>query len=386
MNLKTKLTKIGRDPKKNKGFINPGIYKGSTIIFDDYKSYLNDVNRKTDASALYGINNNPLIEKLEKSISYLYKAHDTVIAPSGLSAVIIPFFAFLEKNDEIIINDSLYSPTRSYCKKILKKLGIKIKYFHPTKNIKKFEKLITKQTKLIFLESPGTATFDIIDIPLITKIAKKHKIVTVCDNTWATPLFCQPHNLGINIIIDAGTKYLSGHGDVLIGCISSDKKHASFIRKTIKTLGICPGSEEAYLTLRGLPTLFIRMKEIEKNAIQLANYLNKHPKVSKVLHPALPDFYNHNIWKRDFSGSSGLFSFTLDKKYSNQKIEKFCKKLKVFKIGYSWGSFESLITFPSIKERFFKNKFMGNLVRIYCGLEDSKDQIKDIERAFKSLY
>ena len=385
MNLKTKLTKIGRDPKKNKGFVNPGIYKGSTIIFDDYKSYLNDVNRKTDASALYGINNNPLIEKLEKSISYLYKAHDTVIAPSGLSAVIIPFFAFLEKNDEVIINDSLYSPTRSYCEKILKKLGIKIKYFHPTINIKKFEKLITKKTKLIFLESPGTATFDIIDIPLITKIAKKHKIVTVCDNTWATPLFCQPHNLGINIIIDAGTKYLSGHGDVLIGYISSDKKHASFIRKTIKTLGICPGSEEAYLALRGLPTLFVRMKEIEKNAIQLANYLNKHPKVSKVLHPALPNFYNHNIWKRDFSGSSGLFSFTLDKKYSNRKIEKFCNRLKIFKIGYSWGSFESLITFPSLKERFFKNKFKGNLVRIYCGLEDSKDQIKDIERAFKSL-
>ena len=385
MNLKTKLTKIGRDPKKNEGFLNPGIYKGSTIIFDDYKSYFNDVNRKTDASALYGINNNPLIEKLEKSLSYLYKANDTVIAPSGLAAVIIPFFAFLEKNDEIIINDSLYSPTRSYCEKILKKLGIKIKYFHPTTNINKFEKLITKQTKLIFLESPGTATFDIIDIPLITKIAKKHKIVTVCDNTWATPLFCQPFNLGINIIIDAGTKYISGHGDVLLGSISSDKKNASIIRKTIKTLGICPGSEEAYLALRGLPTLFIRMKEIEKNAIQLANYLKKHPKVSKVFHPALPDFYNHHIWKRDFSGSSGLFSFTLDKKYSNRKIEKFCKKLKIFQIGYSWGSFESLITFPSLKERFFKNKIKGNLVRIYCGLEDSKDQINDIEKALKSL-
>ena len=385
MNFKTKLTKIGREPKKNKGFLNPGIYKGSTIIFDDYKSYFNDINRKTDASALYGINNNPLIEKLEKSLSYLYKAHDTVIAPSGLAAVIIPFFAFLNKNDEVLINDTLYSPTRSYCEKILKKLGIKIKYFHPTKNIHKFEKLITKQTKLIFLESPGTATFDIIDIPLITKIAKKYKIITVCDNSWSTPLFCQPTKLGINIIIDAGTKYISGHGDVLLGCISSDKKHANFIRKTIKTLGICPGSEEAYLTLRGLPTLFIRMKEIEKNAIKLSKYLNEHPKVSKVFHPALPDFYNHYIWKRDFSGSSGLFSFTLDKEYSNRKIEKFCKKLKIFQIGYSWGSFESLITFPSLKERHFKIKIKGNLVRIYCGLEDSKDQINDIERALKSL-
>ena len=385
MNLKTKLTKIGRDPKKNKGFLNPGIYKGSTIIFDDYRSYFNDVNRKTDASALYGINNNPLIEKLEKALSNLYKAHDTVIAPSGLAAVIIPFFAFLKKNDEVIINDTLYSPTRSYCEKVLKKLGIKIKYFHPTKNINNFEKLITKQTRLIFLESPGTATFDIIDIPYITKIAKKHKIITVCDNSWSTPLFCQPFDLGINIIIDAGTKYISGHGDVLLGCICSDKKHAIFIRKTIKTLGICPGSEETYLTLRGLPTLFIRMKEIEKNAIQLAKYLNKHPKVSKVFHPCLPEFYNHNIWKRDFSGSSGLFSFTLDKKYSNQKIEKFCKRLKIFQIGYSWGSFESLITFPSLKERFFKSTIKANLVRIYCGLEDSKDQINDIERALKSL-
>ena len=156
MNMKTKLTKIGRDPKKNKGFLNPGIYKGSTIIFDDYKSYFNDVNRKTDASALYGINNNPLIEKLEKALTNLYKAHDTVIAPSGLAAVIIPFFAFLEKNDEIIMNDSLYSPTRSYCEKILKKLGIKIKYFHPTKNINKFEKLITKKTKIISTIGPSS--------------------------------------------------------------------------------------------------------------------------------------------------------------------------------------------------------------------------------------
>ena len=158
------------------------------------------------------------------------------------------------------------------------------------------------------------------------------------------------------------------------------------LEKQLKLLGyVRPGSEEAYLALRGLPTLFIRMKEIEKNAIQLANYLKKHPKVSKVFHPALPDFYNHHIWKRDFSGSSGLFSFTLDKKYSNRKIEKFCKKLKIFQIGYSWGGFESLITFPSLKERFFKNKIKGNLVRIYCGLEDSKDQINDIEKALKSL-
>ena len=171
MRKNTQLTKLGRDPKKNKGYVNPGIYKGSTIIFNDFKSYIKDINRKTDASSLYGINNNPLVEKLEEAISSLYNANDSVIAPSGLAAIIVPFFAFLKNNDEVLINDNVYNPTRSYCEKILKNFGVKIKYFHPINNVKNFEKLITKKTKLIFLESPGTATFEILDIPLITKIA-----------------------------------------------------------------------------------------------------------------------------------------------------------------------------------------------------------------------
>ena len=385
MRKKTQLTKLGRDPKKNKGYVNPGIYKGSTIIFNDFKSYIKDINRKTDASALYGINNNPLVDKLEEAISSLYNAEDTVIAPSGLAAIIVPFFAFLKNNDEVLINDSVYNPTRSYCEKILKNFGVKVKYFHPIKNIENFEKLITKKTKLIFLESPGTATFEILDIPLITKIAKKYNIVTVCDNTWASPLFCQPFKLGVNVIIDAGTKYINGHSDVLIGSISSDKKNASKIRNTIKTLGICPGSEESYLTLRGLPTLDVRMKQIEKNTLEVVDFLSNNSKVNEIFHPALKDFYNHKIWKRDFTGSTGLFSFSLDKYYSNKKIEKFFNKLKVFKLGYSWGGFESLITFPPLNKRLFKNKNTKNIVRLYCGLEDSKDMIKDLDKAIKTL-
>ena len=386
MRKKTQLTKLGRNPKNNKGFINPGIYKGSTIIFDDFKCYIKDINRKSDASALYGINNNPLVDELEKSISTLYKTNDTVITPSGLAAIVVPFFAFLKNNDEVLINDSVYNPTRSYCEKILKNFGVKIKYFHPTHNIKNFEKLITKKTKLIFLESPGTATFEILDIPLITKIAKKYNIVTVCDNTWASPIFCQPMNLGVNVIIDAGTKYINGHSDVLIGFISSDKKNAEKIRITTKTLGIIPGSEEVYLTLRGLPTLHSRIKEIEKNAINMAKFLFENPLVHDVYHPALSHTVNHNVWKRDFTGSTGLFSFSLKKNYSNQIIQKFYEKLKIFKLGYSWGGFDSLITFPQLKKRSIKDKkFNGNLIRLYCGLEDSNDQIKDIDEALKVL-
>ncbi|PPR52549.1 MAG: Cystathionine beta-lyase MetC [Alphaproteobacteria bacterium MarineAlpha5_Bin6] len=386
MKIKTKLTKLGRDPKKQKGFINPGIYKGSTMIFNNFKDYLEDLRNADDRTTWYGVNKNPFHKQLEQSISKLYNSEDTVIASSGLAAVIIPFLTFLKNNDEVLINDSVYGPTRTFCTNVLKNYGIKIKYFHSTKNISDFEKLVTKKTKLIYLECPGTSTFDILDIPFITKIAKRKKIPTALDNTWASPIFCDPIKLGINIIIDAGTKYINGHSDVLIGFVSSDKKYAKKIRITTKTLGIIPGSEEVYLTLRGIPTLHSRIKEIEKNANNMAKFLLTHHLVQDVYHPALPHTINHNIWKRDFKGSTGLFAFALKKKYSNKVIHKFYKKLKIFKLGYSWGGFDSLITFPQLEERSIKEKkFNGNLVRLYCGLEDSEDQIKDISDALKIL-
>jgi len=385
MKIDTKLTKISRNVKKQKGFINPGIYKGSTMIFNNFEDYINDINNDDDRNTLYGINKNPSVDQLEKAITSLYKCHDTIVAPSGLAALIIPFFAFLKKDDEVLINDSVYSPTRTFCEKILKNYGVKIKYFHPIKNIKNFNKNINKKTKLIFLESPGTATFEILDIPLISKIAKKKNIPTVLDNTWGSPLFCNPIKLGINIIIDAGTKYINGHSDVLIGFVSSDKKYSKEIRITAKTLGMCPGSEEVYLALRGIPTLNLRMKQIEKNTLNLVNKLLQHPLIDKVYHPALPNFTNHHIWKRDFTGSSGLFAFSLKKKYPLKSIEKFYKKLKIFKLGYSWGGFESLITFPPLSKRAFKSAVKGNLIRVYCGLEDSQDQINDILNALKAL-
>ena len=385
MKIDTKLTKIARNVKKQKGFINPGIYKGSTMIFNSFEDYLKDINNHDDRNNLYGINKNPSVEQLEKAITGLYKCHDTIVAPSGLAALIIPFLAFLKKDDEVLINDTVYSPTRTFCEKILKNYGVKIKFFHPFKDIDKFEKLLTSKTKLIYLESPGTATFEILDIPRITKIAKKKKIPTVLDNTWASPLFCDPIKLGINIIIDAGTKYINGHSDILIGFVSSDQKYSKDIRVTTKTLGICPGSEEVYLALRGLPTLNLRMKQIESNALKLARALNKHPLVNKVYHPALETSENHHIWKRDFTGSSGLFAFSLKKFYIQSKIKKMFSKISIFKLGYSWGGYDSLITFPPLSKRKFKTKISGNLIRVYCGLEDSKDQIKDIINSLKVL-
>ena len=220
MKIKTKLTKIGRDPKKQKGFINPGIYKGSTMIFNNFKDYLEDEKNADDRTTWYGINKNPFHKQLEKAISKLYNAEDTIIAPSGLAALIIPFLTFLKKGDHVLISDALYNPTRNFVEKILKNFGIKINYFHALKDINKLNKKININTKLIFLESPGTATFDIIDLPKVSKIAKKKNIITVIDNTWASPIFYNPFKLGINIVIEEATKYINGHSDVLLGLIS----------------------------------------------------------------------------------------------------------------------------------------------------------------------
>ncbi len=386
MKFKTKLTKIGRDIKDNKGFINPPIYKGSTIIFENFKLYLKDRDKSNDdENSKYGIQYNPTVKNFENAITSLYSSHDTIVTPSGLNALVIPFLTFLSPGDHVLISDALYNPTRNFCEKVLKHLKIKIDYFHGTKNIENFDKIIKKNTKLIYLESPGTATFDIIDFPKITKIAKKNNIITVADNTWASPLFCNPIKLGVNIVIEAATKYINGHSDILLGFITSDKTTGKKIRFYTKTMGICPGSEEVYLALRGIPTLETRLKEIEKNALNLAVELTKHNKIHKVYHPALKSHKNHKIWKRDFSGSTGLFSFELKKKYSNSTIEKLYKKLKIFKLGYSWGGYESLITFPTISGRKYKEKIKGNLIRVYCGHEDNNDQIKDIFNALKAL-
>ena len=388
MKINTKLTKVSRNVKKQKGFINPGIYKGSTMIFDNFDDYINDIKNDDDRSTLYGINKNPSVDQLEKAVSNLYNCHDTVVAPSGLAALIVPFFAFLKQGDEVLINDTVYSPTRTFCEKLLKNYGVTINYFHPFIDINNFEKLIKPKTKLIYLESPGTATFEILDIPKITRIAKRKKIPTVMDNTWASPIFCDPIKLGVNIIIDAGTKYINGHSDILIGFISSDKKHSKSIRVATKTLGICPGSEEVYLALRGLPTLNLRMKQIEDNALKMAKKLSNHPLVETVYHPALQTTINHHIWKRDFKGASGIFAIEFKDYISEKQVDILADNCQIFGIGASWGGYSSLLSSMNVSEnRNLKSSFIpsGQYLRIYAGTEDTEDLINDLNNGFKKL-
>tara|TARA_B100000686_G_scaffold350379_1_gene446203 strand:+ start:2486 stop:3640 length:1155 start_codon:yes stop_codon:yes gene_type:complete len=382
MKIKTKINKIGRNSKKQKGFINPPIHKGSTIVFENFNQYKNE---KNIYEALYGLNRTPISDIFENAISRLYECDSAIVVSSGLAAVSVPIYALLSENKHIIVTDALYSPTRKFITNQLLKFNIQVDYYDPLTSINNLEKLIRKNTSLIYIESPGTGTFEIQDIPAITKLAKKYNIATIADNTWASFLYCNPFKLGVDIVIEAATKYINGHSDVLLGIIASKKKYSNKIRNTAKGFGICSNSDDIYLCLRGLRTLPLRINKSQENALILAKHLKNNNLVSRVLHPALPDHTNHKIWKRDFSGSSGLFAIEMKKKYSNKKLDQFHKKLKLFELGYSWGGYENLITFPSTSDRYNKNIHKGTLIRIHCGLADIQDLKKDIDNAIKTL-
>jgi len=382
MKIKTKINKIGRNSKKQKGFINPPIYKGSTIVFENFNQYKNE---KNIYEALYGLNRTPISDIFENAISRLYECDSAIVVSSGLAAVSVPIYALLSENKHIIVTDALYSPTRKFITNQLLKFNVQVDYYDPLTSINNLEKLIRKNTSLIYIESPGTGTFEIQDIPAITKLAKKYNIATIADNTWASFLYCNPFKLGVDIVIEAATKYINGHSDVLLGIIASKKKYSNKIRNTAKGFGICSNSDDIYLCLRGLRTLPLRINKSQENALILAKHLKNNNLVSRVLHPALPDHTNHKIWKRDFSGSSGLFAIEMKKKYSNKKLDQFHKKLKLFELGYSWGGYENLITFPSTSDRYNKNIHKGTLIRIHCGLADIQDLKKDIDNAIKTL-
>jgi len=264
-------------------------------------------------------------------------------------------------------------------------MGITTTFYNPLIG-NKISKLIQKHTKAIFLESPGSLTFEVQDIPAIVDIAKKNKCITIIDNTWATPLYFKPLNFGIDISIQSATKYIIGHSDAMLGTITTNKKYAKILRETTHSLGSCPGPDDIYLGLRGLKTLDIRLKQHKENTFKLIEWLNKQKEVQNILYPAFSQFNGYKIWKRDFKGSSGLFGLTI-KVNSDKKLNKMLNNLKLFSIGYSWGGYESLIL-PVEPEKYREtyewNKKQKTL-RIHTGLEDVDDLIDDLKYGFKIL-
>jgi cystathionine beta-lyase len=376
----TKVVHAGRDPHAYYGFVNPPLYRGSTVLFPTMEKLL-----KRDQEFTYGRSSTPTVKALEKAIAEVEGGTATLLTASGYQAVSTSIFAFAEAGDHILVADSVYQPTRNFCDRLLTRLGVETTYYDPLIGAG-IEAMIRPSTRLIFTESPGSQTFEVQDIPAIAAVAQKRKLWLLMDNTWASPLYFRPFEHGVDVSIQAATKYIVGHADAMLGAITSNARAAPHVARTRELLGVCPGSEETYLGMRGLRTLAARLAAHQRAGIELARWLETRPEVSRVLHPALPSHPQHAIWKRDFLGASGLFSIVL-KPVPQEAVAAMLDGLKLFGMGFSWGGYESLIIpfDPSGYRTATRWEAEGPALRLHVGLEDLDDLKADLEAGFQRL-
>jgi len=378
--INTRLSHLGNDPSEYHGFVNPPVVHASTVLFPNAKAMETRAQKYT-----YGTRGTPTTDALCEAIDALEGSAGTILVPSGLAAVTVPFLAFLSAGDHALIVDSVYTPTRHFCDTMLTRLGVEVEYYDPAIGAG-IEQLFKPNTKLVHTEAPGSNTFEMQDIPAIAAIAHKHGAVVAMDNTWATPVYFRPLDFGVDISIHAATKYPAGHSDILMGTVSANAKHWEQLKEANITLGICGAPDDAYQVLRGLRTMGIRLERHYESALAVAKWLEGREEVAKVLHPALPSFKGHDIWKRDFKGASGIFSFVLKADSAEQfkpKAHAFLDALSIFGLGWSWGGFECLAVHVNLNDRrIAKAPEGGPLIRLQIGLEDVADIKADIERGF----
>lgn len=385
-NVDTKLTHLYKDPAAKDGFVNPPLYRGSTVLYQSVK-HMEEVNAdslKLTAPA-YGRFGTPASRLLEDTLNELEGGHGTVLTNSGLSAITTAILSLVKSGDHMLITDSCYWPTRNFSN-FLQGLGIEAQYYDPCIG-SAISTLIKSNTRLVFMESPGSMTFEVQDVPAIVKVCKERGVSTLIDNTWATPLYFHPLKFGVDISIHAATKYISGHADSFLGAIICSEEHFAKVRGTSIRLGQCAAPEDVNLSLRGLRTLSTRLRTHQAGALKLAAWLIDRKEVKEVLYPALPGSKGHEIWKRDFTGASGLFGMILNQDYKKHQVNAMVDGLKLLGLGHSWGGFESLIL-PGHPETFrLENSWMdkGPLLRIHVGLEDVRDLVGDLESGFARL-
>ncbi len=362
---RTRLVHAGREPFEQNGFINTPIYRGSTVLFPNTAELLACRQPYT-----YGTKGTPTTRALEEAWSEFAGAADTVLAPSGLSAIALALMTASKAGDHILVSDSVYRPARIFCDGVLKRFGVETQYYDPLIGAD-IASLIRPETSVVFTESPGSQSLEIQDIPAIADAAHAKGACVILDNTWATPLFFAAHDKGADLVIEAGTKYLSGHSDLLLGLVSANRQWAQRLRATFDALAMCAGPEDVFLALRGLRTMELRLREQEAAALDIATWLGGRSEVARVLHPALPSHPGHELWKRDFSGSSGLFSIVL-KPCSQQAVAALLDELQLFGLGYSFGGYESLIIPFDCRAYRTATQWApeGPALRLSIGLED----------------
>ncbi|PSJ43181.1 cystathionine beta-lyase [Allosphingosinicella deserti] len=378
--LDTKIVEGGRKPEWTTGIVNPPVWRASTMLFDTVAD-MEASNPPKHGRLQYGRNGTPTQWALSEALTELEPgAAGTRLFPSGSAAVGIALMSVLSPGDEILMVDSAYAPTRIFCDNVLTPMGITVTYYDPLIG-RGIEALIGERTKAIFLESPGSLSFEVQDVPGLCEIARARGLVTLIDNTWATPVLFQALAAGVDIAILAATKYIVGHADAMIGTVTANARWWPKVERTSQVFGQHVGPDDAFLATRGLRTLGVRLRHHQESALKVAHWLQEQPQVSRVLHPALPDCPGHEYWARDFKGASGLFAFELKGGDADAR-DALIDGLTHFGIGYSWGGFESLAT-PSDADRLrtaTRWQADGPRVRLHIGLEDVDDLIEDLAR------
>jgi cystathionine beta-lyase len=374
----TIATHAGRMSFEHYGVVNTPVYRASTILYRTLASL-----ESADVPYTYGRKGTPGSESFETAINELEGGARTMVAPSGLGAIALAIQAVCGAGDHLLMVDSCYHPTRLLCDRTLKRFGIETTYYDPLIG-GGIEKLMKPNTRAVFCESPGSLTFEVQDIPAIAAVAHRHGASVLLDNTWATPLFFNAFAHGVDLSIQAATKYVGGHADVMIGYVAANESHRARLEHTHHDLGLYASGDDCYLALRGLRTMPVRLVRHQENGLKLARWLSQHPAVSRVLHPALESDPGHALWQRDFKGACGLFGVVL-KDIPHSRLAAFMDSLKLFGMGYSWGGYESLIVPAKIHRTVAPFAAEGPVVRIHAGLEDPDDLIADLEQALAKL-
>jgi cysteine-S-conjugate beta-lyase len=378
----TRLVTSGRDPQAYHGFVNPPVYHASTLLYPTAEDQV-----AHRARFNYGRRGTPTSEALENALREIEgdACAGVALLPSGLAAISAALLATARAGDQVLVPDSVYRPTRNFCNGVFKRFGVETTYYDPLVGAD-IARLFKSNTRVVFVEAPGSQSFEMQDIPGIAKIAHERNAVVLMDNTWATPLYFRAFEKGVDLAIQAGTKYIGGHSDIMFGCVSANAATLPALKDTVYSMGLCVGPDDMYLALRGLRTLGVRLDRHYQSGLRVARWLEQRAEVLRVMHPALESDPGHKIWKRDFTGACGLFSIVF-KPTSEQSVHAFLNELALFGLGYSWGGFESLAIVFDCSEYRTATKWApgGPTVRLHIGLEDPDDLIADLERGFAAM-
>ncbi|MCS3449512.1 MULTISPECIES: cystathionine beta-lyase [Bradyrhizobium] len=378
----TRLVTAGRDTKAQKGFVNPPVFHGSTVLYPTAEDL-----HAHRAEFTYGRHGSPTTRALQDVLLALEgpQCAGVGLAPSGLAAISTTLLAVLKTGDHLLVCDNAYRPTRNFCDNMLKRYGIETSYFDPLIGAG-IETLFKPNTRAVLIEAPGSQTFEMPDVRAISAVAHARGALMIDDNTWATPLYHRSLEQGVDISMQAGTKYVGGHSDIMFGTIAANAKAWPLIQEAIRLLGVCAGPDDVYLALRGVRTLSVRLAQHHRSGLEIARWLGARPEVDRVLHPALDTDPGHAIWKRDFTGASGLFSIVL-KPVPQTAVDAMLNALTLFGMGFSWGGFESLAIPFDCSDYRTATKWSpgGPTLRLHIGLENLDDLKADLDRGFAAL-